>query len=65
MEKQIQRRAAAVENDDKLASEMLPVLRRVTNNNVSEALLQGASEDFSFLATFQKGETANHRQGNT
>lgn len=37
-------------NDDKLASEMLPVLRRVTGNKVSEALLQGASEDFSFYA---------------
>lgn len=37
-------------NDDKLASEMLPVLRRATNNKVSEALLQGASEDFSFYA---------------
>lgn len=37
-------------NDDKLAAEMMPVLLRVTNNNVNEALLQGASEDFSFYA---------------
>ncbi|MEJ5963288.1 amidohydrolase [Pedobacter immunditicola] len=37
-------------NDDGLSSEMLPVLQRVTGNKVSEALLQGASEDFSYYA---------------
>lgn len=37
-------------NDDDLASEMMSVLQRVTGNKVSEAPLQGASEDFSFYA---------------
>lgn len=37
-------------NDSKLAAQMLPVLKRVSNNLVSESPLQGASEDFSFYA---------------
>jgi amidohydrolase len=37
-------------NDENLATEMMPVLQRVTNNKVSESPLQGASEDFSFYA---------------
>ena len=37
-------------NNDDLATEMKPVLQRVTDDKVSEALLQGASEDFSFYA---------------
>ncbi|MEX6689563.1 amidohydrolase [Danxiaibacter flavus] len=36
-------------NDSKLADQMSPVLKRVSNN-VSESPLQGASEDFSFYA---------------
>ena len=36
-------------NDSKLAAQMLPVLKRVSNN-VTESPLQGASEDFSFYA---------------
>lgn len=37
-------------NNADLATKMLPVLNRVTDNKVSESPLQGASEDFSFYA---------------
>jgi len=42
-------------NDEKLAEQMLPVLQRVSNNQVSESPLQGASEDFSFYAQATPG----------
>jgi amidohydrolase len=42
-------------NDKKLANQMLPVLQRVSNNQVTESPLQGASEDFSFYAQVTPG----------
>ncbi len=37
-------------NNDSLAKEMKSVLERASDKKVTEALLQGASEDFSFYA---------------
>ena len=45
----------ATVNNDKLAEQMLPVLKQVTNNHVTTSPLQGASEDFSFYAEATPG----------